>query len=181
MIIFDDLSQFKAIYSRGVKWQRCIEAIENAKHIEKGVMHSIGDSLVYRVHQGAREHTDDFIGNQRYIDIHYYFSGEETIEFAKKSHLSVVRDYSDETDRGAFEGKGEEVTLTSGQIAIFDNDYAYRFVNPSTLRCRQKTQNHGSDIKTADMEGAKIENTENMNVCKVVLKVTIEDNYFLNK
>ncbi|MFN1512962.1 MULTISPECIES: beta-galactosidase subunit beta [Vibrio harveyi group] len=149
MIVLDNLEQFKVVYRDGRKWNRCVEAIENIANIKDGVMYSIGDSLVYMVEDGTKQ-TDLFEGNRRYFDVHYYLEGRETVEFADKSDLRLEQAYRDETDREFLSGQGETRELCEGQVAIFDNDKAYRF--------------HGDN-----------------RVRKVVLKVTIEDGYFLNK
>ncbi|MCG6229423.1 beta-galactosidase subunit beta, partial [Vibrio furnissii] len=55
MIVLDSLEQFKQVYRNGRKWNRCVEAIGNIGNIgniKDGVMHSIGDSLVYMVEDG---------------------------------------------------------------------------------------------------------------------------------
>lgn len=98
MIVLDNLDQFKVVYRDGRKWNRCIEAIENITNIQDGVMHSIGDSLVYMIEDGAKK-TELFEGNRRYFDVHYYLEGRETIEFADKKNLRLERTYQDETDR----------------------------------------------------------------------------------
>ncbi|HDM8227792.1 TPA: beta-galactosidase subunit beta [Vibrio campbellii] len=149
MIVLDNLEQFKVVYRDGRKWNRCVEAIENIDNIKDGVMYSIGDSLVYMIEDGTKQ-TELFEGNRRYFDVHYYLEGRETVEFADKSDLRLEQAYRDETDREFLSGQGETRELCEGQVAIFDNDKAYRF--------------HGDN-----------------RVRKVVLKVTIEDGYFLNK
>ncbi|HDM8220887.1 TPA: beta-galactosidase subunit beta [Vibrio campbellii] len=149
MIVLDNLEQFKVVYRDGRKWNRCVEAIENIANIKDGVMYSIGDSLVYMIEDGTKQ-TELFEGNRRYFDVHYYLEGRETLEFADKSDLRLEQAYRDETDREFLSGQGETRELCEGQVAIFDNDKAYRF--------------HGDN-----------------RVRKVVLKVTIEDGYFLNK
>ncbi|AYO13563.1 MULTISPECIES: beta-galactosidase subunit beta [Vibrio harveyi group] len=149
MIVLDNLEQFKVVYRDGRKWNRCVEAIENIANIKDGVMYSIGDSLVYMIVDGTKQ-TELFEGNRRYFDVHYYLEGRETVEFADKSDLRLEQAYRDETDREFLSGQGETRELCEGQVAIFDNDKAYRF--------------HGDN-----------------RVRKVVLKVTIEDGYFLNK
>ena len=150
MIVLDNLEQFKVVYRDGRKWQRCVEAIENIGNIKDSVMYSIGDSLAYMIEDGVARNTEDFTGNRRYFDVHYYLEGRETVEFADKSQLEQTQAYSDETDREHLLGNGETRELSEGQVAIFDNSKAYRF--------------HGDN-----------------RVRKVVLKVTIEDGYFLNK
>ncbi|HHP0480099.1 TPA: beta-galactosidase subunit beta [Vibrio campbellii] len=149
MIVLDNLEQFKVVYRDGRKWNRCVEAIENIANIKDGVMYSIGDSLVYMIEDGTKQ-TELFEGNRRYFDVHYYLEGRETVEFADKSDLRLEQAYRNETDREFLSGQGETRELCEGQVAIFDNDKAYRF--------------HGDN-----------------RVRKVVLKVTIEDGYFLNK
>lgn len=149
MIVLDNLEQFKVVYRDGRKWNRCVEAIENIANIKDGVMYSIGDSLVYMIEDGTKQ-TELFEGNRRYFDVHYYLKGRETVEFADKSDLRLEQAYRDGTDREFLSGQGETRELCEGQVAIFDNDKAYRF--------------HGDN-----------------RVRKVVLKVTIEDGYFLNK
>ena len=149
MIVLDNLEQFKVVYRDGRKWNRCVEAIENIANIKDGVMYSIGDSLVYMIEDGTKQ-TDLFEGNRRYFDVHYYLEGRETVEFADKSDLRLEQAYRDETDREFLSGQGETRELYEGQVAIFDNDKAYRFNGDNRVR-------------------------------KVVLKVTIEDGYFLNK
>ncbi|WP_404973246.1 beta-galactosidase subunit beta [Vibrio campbellii] len=149
MIVLDNLEQFKVVYRDGRKWNRCVEAIENIANIKDGVMYSIGDSLVYMIEDGTKQ-TDLFEGNRRYFDVHYYLEGRETVEFADKSDLRLEQAYRDETDREFLSGQGETRELCEGQVAIFDNDKAYRFYGDNRVR-------------------------------KVVLKVTIEDGYFLNK
>ena len=149
MIVLDNIEQFKVVYRDGRKWNRCVEAIDNIANIKDGVMYSIGDSLVYMIEDGTKQ-TELFEGNRRYFDVHYYLEGRETVEFADKSDLRLEQAYRDETDREFLSGQGETRELYEGQVAIFDNDKAYRF--------------HGDN-----------------RVRKVVLKVTIEDGYFLNK
>ena len=149
MIVLDNLEQFKVVYRDGRKWNRCVEAIDNIANIKDGVMYSIGDSLVYMIEDGTKQ-TDLFEGNRRYFDVHYYLEGRETVEFADKSDLRLEQAYRDETDREFLSGQGETRELYEGQVAIFDNDKAYRFHGDTRVR-------------------------------KVVLKVTIEDGYFLNK
>ena len=150
MIVLDNLEQFSVVYRNGRKWNRCVEAINNIDNMKDGVMHSIGDSLVYMIEDGIAKETERFVGHRRYFDVHYYLEGRETVEFANKQDLHVEQAYRDETDREYLIGQGETRELHEGQVVIFDNNKAYRFHGDSPVR-------------------------------KVVLKVTIEDGYFLNK
>ncbi|TQI80261.1 evolved beta-galactosidase subunit beta [Serratia fonticola] len=150
MKVLENLDQFKVVYRNGRKWNRCVEAIENIANIKPGVMHSIGDTLVYMVEDGVTRRSENFEGNRRYFAIHYYLEGHETLEFAAKAELTPVQAYRDETDREYLQGQGQTCELHQGQLVIFDNNQAYRF--------------HGDN-----------------RVRKVVLKVTIEDGYLLNK
>ncbi|MGR5079551.1 beta-galactosidase subunit beta [Photobacterium swingsii] len=159
MIVLESLEQFKTVYRNGRKWNRCVEAIENVGNIKDGVMHSIGDSLVYMIQSQTSAtptslNAEYFEGNRRYFDVHYYLEGSETIEFADKSALTQITAYSDETDREYLQGQGESREVHQGQVVVFDNSKAYRF--------------HGN-------------NQAEKRIRKAVLKVTIEDGYFLNK
>lgn len=149
MIILDTFEQFKVVYRDGRKWNRIVEAIDNMSNIQENVMYSIGDSLVYMI-QNAPAPSEKFVGNRRYFDVHYYLEGQESIESTSKENLTLTEAYQDETDREFFVGTGDVHTLCAGQIAIFDNSQAYRFISSTPVK-------------------------------KVVLKVTIEDGYFLNK
>ena len=149
MIVLESLEQFQHVYRNGRIWNRCVEAINNIGNIQDGVMHSIGDSLVYMVQDGVIP-AQRFEGNRRYFDVHYYLAGREQVEFAPKANLTVLEAYRDETDREFLHGQGETRELREGQVAIYDNSCAYRCVSGEQVR-------------------------------KVVLKVTIEDGYFLNK
>ncbi|WP_022942208.1 beta-galactosidase subunit beta [Psychromonas hadalis] len=150
MIILDNLAQFKSLYRDGRKWNRCIEAIENIDNIKDNVYHSIGDSLVYMVDNGEIKNSEQFVGNRRYFDVHYYLEGEQNIEIADKEKLTLVAPYNDDTDHEFFTGQGQIKNINKGQVIIFENHQAYRVSNSASVR-------------------------------KVLLKVTIEDGYFLNK
>jgi len=150
MIILNTLEDFKSIYRAGKKWQRCIEAINNLVNIKPNIFYSIGDSLVYRLAEGSEPVAELFEGNRRYFDVHYYISGQETIEIADKSALTPEIAYRDESDREFFSGQGVKHQLKAGNVIICENYQAHRF-------------SQGKDVK------------------KVILKVTIEETYFLNK
>ncbi len=97
-------------------------------------MHSIGDSLAYMIEDGIARNTKTFEGHRRYFDVHYYLEGRETVEFTDKSQLELVEDYRDETDREYLIGSGEKRELCEGQVAIFDNNKAYRFHGDNRVR-----------------------------------------------
>lgn len=149
MVILQNFEEFKSIFRVGKKWIRCAEAIENIENIKENVFYSIGDSLVYKI-STINPKENNFTGNRRYMDVHYYISGEEKLEIGKKSDLCSITPYSDETDREYFQGNGEIINLKSGNLIIIENHEAHKFLG-------------GENIK------------------KVILRVTIEDNYFLNK
>ena len=150
MLILNNFDEFKDIFRSGKKWIRCKEAIENINNIKENRYHSIGDSLVYMLKTENHKDGVELQGHRRYMDIHYYVEGKETLEISKKNDLNVKSSYSDETDTEYFHGNGEIVNLTTGNLIIIENDEAFRFKGAENLK-------------------------------KVVLKVTIEDNYFLNK
>lgn len=150
MILINNLDKFSTIYRDGRKWQRCLEAINNIQHIQPNVMHSIGDSLIYRLQVTPTTLNLLFEGNRRYFTVHYYLAGHETIEYADKSMLTTELPYQDETDREFLQGEGKCQVVQTGQLVIFENHEAYRF---------------------------KV----SQDVHKVVLNITTEDGYFLNK
>ena len=126
MIILDTLDDFQRIYRAGKKWQRCMEAINNLNNVLPNVFYSIGDSLVYRLAEGTAERDKLFEGHRRYFEVHYYLSGQETVEYADKKTLTPEIAYRDESDREYFCGKGATCMLRAGNVAIFENHEAYR-------------------------------------------------------
>lgn len=135
MIIVNSVEEFGQRYHTAKKWRRCMEAIANLPRLKPGVCHSIGDSLVYRLVDGVVPAAERFTGNRRYVEIHYYLSGGETVAYAPKQALRRLAAYSDETDRETFSGAGTgRHAATPGQLLIFDNDYAYQPLGASHLR-----------------------------------------------
>ena len=108
MITLDNLTLFKNIYREGKKWGRCVEAINTLPNLKPGICHSIGDSLTYRLQEGASPATSLFEGQRRYFDVHYYLEGAETVEWAPKSELAVEQAYDDTTDREWLAGEVRE-------------------------------------------------------------------------
>jgi evolved beta-galactosidase subunit beta len=128
-----------------------VEAIDNLPNLKPGICHSIGDSLTYRLQEGASPATSLFEGQRRYFDIHYYLEGEETVEWAAKSELGVEQPYDDTSDREWLAGEVcERQQVGNGQLVIFENHEAYRFAGDSQVR-------------------------------KLIIKVTVEGGYFKNK
>lgn len=151
MIILDNLEQFKVVYRDGKKWNRCIEAINNLHNIQPNVMHSIGDSLVYMVQEKSQDHNQPAFIGQR-----RYFDIHYYLE-------------GGETIEWA-----EKTTLNLTQPYQDETD-------------RELFIGHGQRCELSQGQIAIFENT-NAYRCiashpckKVVLKVTIEDGYFLNK
>lgn len=135
MIIVNSVEEFRQRYHSAKKWQRCLEAITNLPRLKPGVCHSIGDSLVYRLVGGPAAPAACFTGNRRYVEIHYYLAGSETVAYAAKPALQRLTPYSDETDRETFSGNaGARYTASPGQLLIFDNDYAYQPLGSDHLR-----------------------------------------------
>lgn len=135
MIILNSLEDFRQRYHSAKKWQRCLQAIDNLPQLKPGVCHSVGDSLVYRLVDGEVSPANCFTGHRRYVEIHYYLSGSETVAYAPKDTLAVVSPYSDETDRESLIGEvSAQHTASAGQLLIFDNDFAYRTLGSPQLR-----------------------------------------------
>ncbi len=80
-------------------------------NLKPGICHSIGDSLTYRLQEGASPATSLFEGQRRYFDVHYYLEGEETVEWAAKNELQVEQGYDDTTDREWLVGEVRERML----------------------------------------------------------------------
>jgi len=135
VIILNSVNEFRQRNHSTKKWNRCVEAINNLPALTPGVCHSIGDSLVYRLVDGKAPATASFTGNRRYMEIHYYLSGSETVAYAAKSSLACLAPYSDETDRETFSGEATgRHTASPGQLLIFDNGYAYQLSGADHLR-----------------------------------------------
>ncbi|ELX11311.1 evolved beta-galactosidase beta subunit EbgC [Janthinobacterium sp. HH01] len=135
MIILNSVEEFRQRYHTAKKWRRCAEAIANLPLLKPGVCHSIGDSLVYRLVDGKVAAAPSFTGNRRYVEIHYYLSGSESIAYAAKPALVRLSPYSDETDRETFSGEATaRHTASAGQLLVFDNDYAYQPQGSDHLR-----------------------------------------------
>lgn len=135
MIILNSVEEFRQRYHSAKKWLRCLQAIDNLPQLKPGVCHSVGDSLVYRLVDGPLAAASCFTGNRRYVEIHYYLSGGETVAYAPKSWLAPLSPYSDETDRETFTGRASaQHTASTGQLLIFDNDYAYQPLGAPHLR-----------------------------------------------
>ena len=84
---------------------------------------------------GHTPNTSLFEGQRRYFDVHYYLEGEETVEWAAKSELAVEQAYDDTTDREWLAGEvRERQKVGNGQVVIFENDEAYRFVGDGPVR-----------------------------------------------
>ncbi len=150
MELLKNYEEFKKVFRTGKKWGRCCEAVDNIPNINSGCYYSVGDSLVYMLTDGKYETNGDMIGHRRYMDIHYCISGNQSVEITGKANLKNITPYSDETDYEYFNGNGDTITLTEGNILIIENHEAFRF--------------HESD-----------------NAKKLILKVTVEDNFLLNK
>ena len=135
MIVLNSVEEFRQRYHSAKKWQRCHEAIARLPLLRPGVCHSIGDTLVYRLVDGATGAATCYTGQRRYVELHYYLSGSESIAYAAKSALTPLAPYSDETDRETFCGpRSGQHTASAGQLLIFDNDYAYQLLGASHLR-----------------------------------------------
>ncbi|WP_275931376.1 YhcH/YjgK/YiaL family protein [Aeromonas sp. 1HA1] len=80
-------------------------------NLKPGICHSIGDSLTYRLQEGASPATSLFEGQRRYFDVHYYLEGAETVEWAAKNELQVEQGYDDTTDREWLVGEVRECML----------------------------------------------------------------------
>lgn len=133
MRILDNVELFQQHAFTKSQWQRCAHLMENLEGIPPGVIHSQGKDLNYGVRIDST--TDSlFTGHRRYVEVHYYLHGTQKIEYAAKTQLQEVDYYREETDREYLKGLGQTVQVYEGQIVIYDNDEAYRFITHSTVR-----------------------------------------------
>jgi evolved beta-galactosidase subunit beta len=127
MIILESVAAFAHRYHSAKKWQRCLEALSHGARIKPWVCHSIGDTLVYRLEEGAVPAAPCFTGHRRYVEIHHYLDGAQAIAHGAKGALTALAPYSDETDRETFTGDAAAShTARAGEVLIFDNAHAYR-------------------------------------------------------
>lgn len=135
MIVLPSLEDFRLRYHSARKWQRCLQAIANAPRLAPGVCHSIGDTLVYRLAEGLAGAAAGFTARRRYVEIHHYLAGGETVEYAAPGELVPLAPYSDETDCATFLGKATAAHAASaGELLIFDHRHAYRPLGSAQLR-----------------------------------------------
>lgn len=154
MYLIKDFEEFKRIYHSGKKWLRCVEAINNIKNIDMNVMHSIGDSLVYMITDKQTTDESKLLGNRLYFNIYHCMQGVLSIDFCEKNELSLVESYQDETDCEYY----------------LKNKYSN--INNIALL--------PGNILALDNKYAHKLSLEN-NCNYVVIKVTVEDGYLLNK
>ncbi|QNF15059.1 beta-galactosidase subunit beta [Aeromonas jandaei] len=134
MITLDNLTLFKNIYREGKKWGRCVEAINNLPNLKPGICHSIGDSLTYRLQEGASPATSLFEGSAVTSTFTTTWKGRDG-GVGPKSELAVEQAYDDTTDREWLAGEvRERQQVGNGQVVIFENDEAYRFVGDGPVR-----------------------------------------------
>lgn len=152
MILLDSLEQFSALYRHGKKWQRCVEAINNINHIQPNVTHSVGDSLVYR-----------FQTKPITTPLSSLFEGNRRY-FAMHYYLSgsELIEYADKsaltTELPYQDETDREFFRGEGKCQEIQAGQLVIFENHEAYRFKES-----NDIR------------------KVVLNITIEDGYFLNK
>lgn len=133
MKVFDNVEQFRQHSSVEHRWKNCIDIIDNINNILPGVTHSMGDFLHYRVSTDSV--TDAlFIGHRNSTEVHCYLQGQQKIEYAEKALLKEVEHYRNETGHEYLKGFGHIVQINEGQVVIFDNYEAYRFITHSAVK-----------------------------------------------
>lgn len=133
MKILDSFELFKRYAHTQHHWQRRADLMERLEDITPGIIHSQGDSLNYDVRYDST--TDAlFTGHRRYVEVHCFIRGTQKIEYAAKTQLQQVDYYREETDREYLRGLGQTIQVHEGQIIIFDNDEAYRFIAHSMVK-----------------------------------------------
>jgi evolved beta-galactosidase subunit beta len=119
VIILNSVDEFRQRYHSTKKWNRCVEAINNISALMPGVCHSI-DSLVYRPVDSKAPTTASFTGNRRYVEIHYYLSGSETVAYAAKSSLTCLAPTATRRTVRRSPARLPTAHRSPGQLLIFD-------------------------------------------------------------
>ncbi len=155
MIVLDNLEQFKSVYRDGRKWNRCVEAIENINNIKDGVMYSIGDSLTYMI-QTQETQIPDKRDSETFNGNRRYFDIHYYLE--GEECIEFANKTSLSPAHNYCDEIDQETLLGDGETQILKRGQIAIFSNQYAYRI-----------------------TQSCRVRKVVLKVTIEDGYFLNK
>ena len=93
-------------------------------HLTDG-WHELADGIRVHVFRYQTQDTGLFVAHRREIDIHYLLSGEEAVEIAPLSGLTVTSAYDPQTDALLGKGSGRRVLLTAGQIDILMPEEAH--------------------------------------------------------
>jgi len=155
MIVLNNLKQFENIYHNGKKWNRCIKAIKNIENIKEGVMYSIGDSLNYMVQNSTMtlENTPHFepFSGNRRYFDIHYYLDGN--EYIEYANKNKLTQIQPYSDE-----TDREYFTGEGEVQQITKGQIVIFNNNNAYRTKQSNK-----------------------VRKVILKVTIEDGYFLNK
>ncbi len=133
MLIYQDTAQLLMAHQGVKKWNRAFQAIEKLPSIPANQAHSIVDSLTYLSTTADRHSPDQaFVGHRRYFEVIVALDKDTVVEIAPKSELTEVTAYSDLTDREHFDGTGQHITLTPGQVLVTDIDEALRLTKDAS-------------------------------------------------
>ena len=80
--------------------------------------HDLFDGVYVNVSQYQTKEESFFEAHRRYIDIHYIISGEEIVEVADVSTMSVSKDYDEASDALLGMASGKRYLLKEGQYMV---------------------------------------------------------------
>lgn len=124
MKLFATLDDFIQVLGGVKKWDRTIEAIHGVDTVLPGVAYSVGDSLTWIKCQEQSCRDDSLVASRRYQRVVYCSHGSINVACGTVDTLTAIDDYSDLTDRQHFHGKTHTISLSPGNIAIFEAEEA---------------------------------------------------------
>ncbi|MDO5719608.1 MAG: YhcH/YjgK/YiaL family protein [Actinomycetaceae bacterium] len=124
MRLFATLDDFGQVLGGVKKWDRTLEAIDCIDTVLPGVAYSVGDSLTWIKCQKQSCADDSLVASRRYQRVVYCSQGTVTIGYGTIDALTAVDDYSDLTDRQHFQGETHTISLSPGNIVIFETEEA---------------------------------------------------------
>lgn len=123
-MIVDSLMNAKTYYGISDSIKKALEYLKahDLRSIEPGKYEIDGDALFINVgSEYSPKSAEEGIweAHRDYIDVQYVIEGCEYMGYANIDTLSVVQEYSKDTDTVLFEGKGDRILVTEGDFIVF--------------------------------------------------------------
>lgn len=127
MKVFTSIDSFRRGADGHRKWDRTVQALEDARRLPGDVMYSIGDSLTF-VQTRRRYLGDSLVGHRRYQEIIHAADGPLRIAVGEQRRLISSEAYSDLSDREHFSPDGPIrcIDVPLGGVAVIGIDEASR-------------------------------------------------------